>query len=53
MHGMGHFAGIFSGFFGLIMVLITLSMIIMWFSAPILLYAIYQQLKQLNDKLKK
>jgi hypothetical protein len=50
---MGHLNGIFSGFFGLIIILITISMIMMWFAAPILLYAIYQQLKQLNDKLKK
>ncbi len=50
---MGRLSGLFTGFFGLIFFVILMSMIIMWFSAPILLYAIYQQLKILNEKLKK
>jgi len=44
---------LFSGIFGLIMILLFASVLIMWFSAPILLYLIYQKLIELNDKLRK
>ena len=50
---MHRFGALFTGIFGLIFFVILISMIIMWFSAPILLYGIYQQLKILNEKLNK
>ncbi len=50
---MPRLTGLFSGFLGLVLVIMFISVIIMWFCAPILLYAIYQQLRELNEKLKK
>jgi hypothetical protein len=50
---MGPLGALFTGIFGLIMILLFASVLIMWFSAPILLYLIYQKLIELNEKLKK
>jgi hypothetical protein len=44
---------LFNGIFGLISVVLFLSVIVMWFSAPILLYAMYQKLKSIDEKLGK
>jgi hypothetical protein len=50
---MGHLGVLFTGIFGLIMILLFASVLIMWFSAPILLYLIYQKLTEIGNKLKK
>lgn len=47
------FNSLFTGFFGLILIILFVGIIIMWFSAPILLYAIYQKLSSIEQKLKK
>jgi F0F1-type ATP synthase membrane subunit b/b' len=47
------FNALFTGFFGLILVILFLSVIIMWFCAPVLLYMIYQKLSSIEEKLKK
>ena len=44
---------LFTGFFGLILVILFVGIIIMWFCAPVLLYLIYQKLTSIDDKLKK
>jgi len=44
---------IFTGFFGLILTLLFMSVILMWFCAPVLLYLIYQKLSSIEEKLKK
>jgi hypothetical protein len=43
----------FSGIFGVLLVLIFVSMVIMWFSMPILLYQIFQKVSSIEEKLKK
>ena len=43
----------FTGFFGLILMVLFLSVVIMWFTAPILLYLIYQKLTSIDNSLKK
>jgi hypothetical protein len=50
---MRFFNSLFTGFFGLLLVLLFVGIIIMWFCAPILLYAIYQKLSSIDEKLKK
>jgi len=44
---------LFTGFFGLILVILFVGIIIMWFCAPVLLYAIYQKVSSIDNKLKK
>lgn len=44
---------LFTGFFGLILIVLFISVIIMWFCAPVLLYLIYQKLSSIEQKLKK
>jgi len=44
---------LFTGFFGLILVILFLGIIIMWFCAPVLLYLIYQKLTSIDASLKK
>jgi hypothetical protein len=44
---------LFTGFFGLILMLLFLSVILMWFTAPVLLYMIYQKLTSIENSLKK
>ncbi len=44
---------LFTGFFGLILIILFMSVIIMWFCAPVLLYLIYQKLTSIDQKLKK
>ncbi len=47
------FNTMFTGFFGLIMIVLFISVIIMWFCAPVLLYLIYQKLVDIEKKLSK
>lgn len=42
-----------TGFFGLILILMFISVIVMWFCAPVLLYMIYQKLQAIEKLLKK
>jgi len=47
------FNSLFTGFFGLILIILFIGIIIMWFCAPVLLYAIYQKLSSIDQKLNK
>jgi hypothetical protein len=42
---------LFTGFFGLILVILFVGIIIMWFCAPVLLYLIYQKLGEIEKKI--
>ena len=44
---------LFTGFFGLMLVILFVGIIIMWFCAPVLLYLIYQKLTSIDETLKK
>jgi hypothetical protein len=44
---------LFTGFFGLILMVLFFSVIIMWFTAPVLLYMIFQKLTSIDNSLKK
>jgi len=47
------FAYMFTGLLGLIGIVLFMSVIIMWFCVPILLYNVFQKVKSIDDKLKK
>jgi hypothetical protein len=53
MTHMGNIGVAFAGFFGIIFVIALLSLAMMWLSAPVLLYYIYQTLKSIEKKLSK
>jgi hypothetical protein len=42
---------LFTGFFGLMLVILFVGIIIMWFCAPVLLYLIYQKLGEIEKKI--